>query len=380
MLGRELFFKKTIADDTKRDRYALKRKRAAKRWGRLSKDAKGRWISEANVVAEPKPAAEPEEPVLQCHGVLCTWIHKSWVDQATKEFVLRNVPAGPLTLDGVCETLVRNPRVRQMREDFVAFHKWRMETACAKFPEQKMLVKNHRWSHRLELCPIAFEKKILLLHWHEYTSSDVEKIIVDFKGWRFGGVRPQAVPCTARAAGRPRALCQGHYYGGSAPKVGTLYQATNFEAHKQFAVNPLWPRALWTCNKMTAAMYRSETIKCKIDLDKHLKNAEKHDRVLEEEGLREMRAEVMLMVRRRYKRLRRYAKVDNEYLPHFLEAKGRYPTLVVVGPSGGGKTEWGMRFLCESPDGPECMYHSDCANCMVPPLAGWEYNGYKGIV
>ena len=37
--------------------------------------------------------------------------------------------------------------------------------------------------------------------------------------------------------------------------------------------------------------------------------------------------------------LRRYAKVDNEYLPHFLEVKGGYPTLVVVGPSGGGKTE-----------------------------------------
>ena len=40
----------------------------------------------------------------------------------------------------------------------------------------------------------------------------------------------------------------------------------------------------------------------------------------------------------------------------------------------------GMRLLCESPDDPECMYHSDCANCMVPPLSGWEYNGYKGIV
>ena len=72
--------------------------------------------------------------------------------------------------------------------------------------------------------------------------------------------------------------------------------------------------------------------------------------------------------------------MEREWRPQYKEVEGPFKTLVVLGDTGGGKTEWTMALCKDSAeDEEEPFMHVDCANTTSPNLHGWSYFGFRGM-
>ena len=279
------------------------------------------------------------------------------------------------------ENILREaPAIKALHEKFKL---WRVDVEAKKDPVtgQPVLPPKPKRSWKMELCPLAYGKGILMVHFHEYVSADGRNIYVPPDVWTFEGVAPHVAPCKARSMGRARAWNQGHYYAGTAPKIGTLFMDSNYKGHVQFPVNPLWPRALWATNKMTTTAYRGELVKCKVDVEKHTMNVDFQTNLEKLELLATEKSKTKKLVRAKYRPLRYYQKVEEEWRPQFKEVLGRHKTLVILGDTGGGKTEWSMLQGKDNlDDDEETMLLVDCANSLSPDLRAWDYFALKGMV
>ena len=364
--------------------WTQKRIKARKAWRELTKEEQAGWIKWfAEELSRNGELKEKKEARIVMCGGLFTWIKRDWVNSHTRKYVVDRLPAGMTGLPPIklVEDILReSPAMKALLAKFKEF-RLEVETKKDTITKEPVLPPKSKRSWKMELCPLSYQKGMLMVHFHEYDSADGQNIYADPAAWTFDGVAPHVARCTARTAGRTRAWAQGHYYGGTAPKIGTLFMGSNFKGHLQFPVNPLWPRALWATEKMTATAYRGELVKCKVDVERHSKNVDYQLTLENSELLESEKRKVRKLVRQRYTPLRVYKKVEDEWRPQYHEIKGRYKTLVILGDSEGGKSSWAILQGKEHLDDEEdTMFLVDCANTVSPNLNGWDYFSFKGMV
>jgi hypothetical protein len=109
-----------------------------------------------------------------------------------------------------------------------------------------------KYSMKMELT-LDRAKPCNVVHFHMCVSDSARRhtILQMHKSkWRYGGVEPHVCPCGAKGHRVEKSLNTIHYYC-QAPKIGSLFMATNYSKFKAFSVESSAIYSLWRLYKMT---------------------------------------------------------------------------------------------------------------------------------
>ena len=129
------------------------------------------------------------------------------------------------------------------------------------------------------------------------------------------------------------------FYYLQCPKIGVVYQAGNIRPFDDYLVSGEWVFNLLQQQKMTISDARAQIIKSAKNLQRLLPNLEAYSKCLSDQKLEEHMAQVQQQLAAAAKPFVRIESIERWKQDH-LAIRPRYKFLVLVGPSGLGKTQY----------------------------------------
>ena len=129
------------------------------------------------------------------------------------------------------------------------------------------------------------------------------------------------------------------FYYLQCPKIGAVYQAANIRPFDDYLVSGEWAFNLLQQSKMTIADARDQIIRSAKNLQRLLPNLEAYERCVTEKSLQEHISKIEGQLAAQSKPFIRIESIEKGKEDH-KPVKPRYKFLVLVGPSGLGKTQY----------------------------------------
>ena len=150
------------------------------------------------------------------------------------------------------------------------------------------------------------------------------------------------VPHVSRSfsASRQRAVGGNScFYYLQCPKIGVIYQSANIRPFDDYLVSGEWVFNMLQQNKMTLADARVEIVRSAKNLQRYLANLDAYEKCVNEQKLQSHIAAVQRQLAEQSKPFVTIEAIERWKEDHML-VKPRYKFLVLVGPSGLGKTQF----------------------------------------
>ena len=129
------------------------------------------------------------------------------------------------------------------------------------------------------------------------------------------------------------------FYYLQCPKIGVVYQAANIRPFEDYLVSGEWVFNLLQQQKVTLSDARAQIIKSAKNLQRLLPNLDAYSKCLSEQKLEEHMSQVQRQLAAAVKPFVRIESIERWKEDH-LAIRPRYKFLVLVGPSGLGKTQY----------------------------------------
>ena len=123
------------------------------------------------------------------------------------------------------------------------------------------------------------------------------------------------------------------------PKWGKVFSKGNIEPFHTYLVSGEWVMNLVQAGKMEPQVARQEIIKTAKNLPRLLQNLDKYVMELRDQRLRTRIAQIELELERSAQPFKTFPEIERWKEEHAV-ARPRYRFLVLVGPSGLGKTQF----------------------------------------
>jgi hypothetical protein len=217
-----------------------------------------------------------------------------------------------------------------------------------------------------------------VVHFHMCVSDAARRHTIyqtDKSKWRYGGVEPHVCPCGAKGHRIEKSLNTIHYYC-QAPKIGSLFMATNYPKFKAFSVESSAIYSLWRLYKMTDESTVREIMfsRCRghfsllRDIEKNTAWRRQHLEAQEKQWIQEHLP---------YRPSKVFPEIVNwmQLFTNNIIDKTRFPFLVLNGDSQMGKTRFAARLLGES----KTLILS-CQNIGLPNLRTFRRHQRRCIV
>ena len=192
----------------------------------------------------------------------------------------------------------------------------------------------------LELCTTTLrEERVVRVHAHASMRKGGSKARVrDPHAYAFRGSLPFLASVVSMARCRTSGDNQCMYYL-QCPKWGKVFSKGNIEPFRTYLVSGEWVMNLVQAGKMEVAVAREELIKTAKNLPRLLSNLDKYVMELRDQRLRTRIAEIERELERAERPFKTFPEIERWKEEHAL-ARPRYRFLVLVGPSGLGKTQF----------------------------------------
>ena len=190
-----------------------------------------------------------------------------------------------------------------------------------------------------EICTHTLEtSRVVRVHAHASIRSPVKKKVrsPDTYAWR--GSRPHLAHQLNVGRQRASGDNQSMYYL-QCPKLGSVFSSGSVEPFQSYLVSGEWVFNLVQAGKMEIECARSEIVKTAKNLPRLLGNLDKLAQELKGQRLREQIAQIEQQLELQSKPFKSIPAVDSWKAEHALPSP-RYRFLVLVGPSGVGKTQF----------------------------------------
>ena len=129
------------------------------------------------------------------------------------------------------------------------------------------------------------------------------------------------------------------FYYLQCPKVGVIYQAANIRPFDDYLVSGEWVFNLLQQNKMTIADARQQIVRSAKNLQRLLPNLDAYERCVNQKSLQEHISTIQSQLASQSKPFLRIESIERWKEDH-MAVRPRYKFLVLVGPSGLGKTQY----------------------------------------
>ena len=203
---------------------------------------------------------------------------------------------------------------------------------------------------------------------HTWTSSEQDR-------WRYGGVPVHVSPCGAKGIRIEKSLNTIHYYC-QAPKIGSLFMATNYPKFTAFAVESSAIYSLWRLYKMTDQSTIRELVRSRcrgfVSLQRDIRNNSAARRQEVEEAEKNW-----IQQRLPYCSSKVFPEIVKwmQLFTNPSNDRTRFPFLVLNGESQMGKTRFAARLFGES----KTLILS-CQNIGLPNLRSFRRDQHRCIV
>ena len=329
------------------------------------------------IIEETKPAAE-----------IATFIHYTWISGSDGDpgFYFFKGKSVLLTYNGDWGLLPQIDSGQSLTPSSKSIAEFCLELAQLKgvldlwrdflATLQTTVVGHHieRWSCSLELCPTQFLSGNVRVHAHVFLSSVGKDIrLPRAEVLAFREHLPHVCKNTIITRGRNADANAGHYYLLS-PKIGTILATGNTFPHLQFQINPSWVWAFVSSEKMLAADAQAEFLRIGRGSQRNIADLA----AVTEERLRvELDATVRQVQRHLSQfqsRFRVLPQVMQWLRTYTVGVHNRKPILVLVGPSGVGKSAY-IRSLFP----PGAVLELNCSGLRAVHLSGFDNKKTQAI-
>ena len=365
-----------LKNERPKDTYSKRRASAQSMWSQLDAVQKDIWLAKAraslsppvataasqadNAEAEPEVADEglahslPAVPGKQrfrgCHG-LASW-NGAWG--------VVSLPGAQLNeLSVLVKALQENPEVQQLWQEFRTWSETWDKRLSAKHSSLQM--------------EVSTESSEIRVHLHKYFSLETAIDWTSTCLLEFKSSRPDLRMNHARGEQQEKSVNRGHYYA-SAPKEGKVFGFTSKQPHFAYIVDPSWPTSLWVERKLSHRNYRAELVAGRQQLISRLRNLDMVEQLEKEMREAEELTEALLKLNLSMGGFREIHEVE-AWKKTLMTIKHRYRFLVLVGPSGLGKTEY-----VKSLSGPDKTFECDCSATQTPDMKGFDRRLHRTVL
>ena len=190
-----------------------------------------------------------------------------------------------------------------------------------------------------EICTSTLkDQRLVRVHAHASIRRPVKQKIRSSKGYAWRGALPHVSSLVSAGRCRTSGDNQCMYYL-QCPKWGQVFSKGNIEPFHTYLVNGEWVLNLVQAGKMHPQVARAEIIKTAKNLPRLLQNLDKYVSEMREQRLRDRIAQIELELQRSERPFKIFPEIERWKEEHAV-ARPRYRFLVLVGPSGLGKTQF----------------------------------------
>ena len=190
-----------------------------------------------------------------------------------------------------------------------------------------------------EICTHSLEtSRTVRVHAHASIRSPVKKKVCSPDTYAWRGSRPHLANHLSTGRQRASGDNQSMYYL-QCPKLGSVFSSGSVEPFQTYLVSGEWVFNLVQAGKMEIEAARSEIIKSAKNLPRLLGNLDKLAQELKEQRLRKQIALIEQQLELQARPFKTIPAVDSWKAEH-AQPRPRYRFLVLVGPSGVGKTQF----------------------------------------
>jgi hypothetical protein len=313
--------------------------------------------------------------------VVCKFLQNQWPDDSRPAFL--NTASVLLTYNGewgVLESLppeMHSASIKQIVDwvlaDEPSLNKWQKFEEFAQTLHRDLHLES--WTAAFEFCVHTWESEgILRLHAHVYLKSQGRMRVASDELFAFLGTKPHRSAHLLGGAQRACSGAAGHYYLNS-PKVSSVWVASNKKPFVDYLVSPQWIWNMVQAEKMHYEAARLQFVRCGRYIRNNLSDLDQWKLVREQQDVEARVESCQALIRQGMVSFRHISAVSSWFSKFASGVHARKPFLVLVGPSGTGKTMFARSLFP-----PGSFLELNCAGIKSIHLSGFSAKDTRGIL